>query len=64
MSLNHWAVIESDTITNVVICEDATYGNDQGWMELEGKDPMPWMGWTLVDGVWTPPPPPEEPPTA
>lgn len=56
----HYAVVEDNTIVNVVVCDDPGYAADQGWLALDGLDPLPWIGWTYDGTNWNPPE--DEPP--
>jgi hypothetical protein len=55
---HHYAVLDNNTITNVVVCDDPDYAAEQGWYTLAGMDPMPWIGWTYDNGTWSAPPEP------
>lgn len=58
MAEDHYAILEDNTIVNVVVCDDPSFANGQGWVDLQGLDPKPWIGWTVTGGTWAPP---EEP---
>lgn len=55
-----YAVLDSGTpqkIVNVVVCDDATYASQQGWVEIATTPGSPGIGWTTADGgtTWTAP---------
>lgn len=50
-----YAEITAGTVTNITVCDDATFAATQGWTDIDSLDPQPGVGWTLANGAWTPP---------
>ena len=56
--LDHYAVVEDNTIVNVVVSDDPAYAAEQGWTDVENVPGKPWIGWTYDGANWNPPPDP------
>ncbi len=56
--MSTWAHLDASGVVTNVSVGDAEWGSSQGLTCLDGIDPLPGIGWTLVNGTWTPPTPP------
>lgn len=54
-----YAVVAGTMIVNVVVCDDATYASQQGWVAITTTPGSPGIGWTTTDGgkTWVEPSP-------
>lgn len=62
-----FALVSNNVVENVVVCDSQELAS-QLWRNVVSVDindhtPQPGIGWSYVDGVFTPPPPPEPPPS-
>lgn len=53
-----YAIYESDVILNVIVADSLEIAEETTGMNAIEVDREPWIGWTLIDGVWTAPPEP------
>lgn len=49
-----YAVITDGTVTNIALSDDPDWAAGQGWIDVEGMDPRPAIGWTFDGDTWTP----------
>ena len=50
-----YAVIDTDTVTNLVVCDDTAHADEQGWTCVDGLDPQPGIGWGYDGTTFTAP---------
>lgn len=50
-----YAVVEDGVVTNVVVVHNPEHATDQGWISIEGVDPVPDIGWSYDGTTWTAP---------
>lgn len=55
MGLMNVALIEENTIVNVIVCDTNILWRPPGEYEILDVDSGVSIGWTKVDGTWTPP---------
>jgi hypothetical protein len=48
-----YAIIENDVVVNIAVSEAALASN---WIEIDPKQAQ--IGWSYINGVFSPPPPP------
>lgn len=58
----NFAIHDGSTVVNVIVADSKEIAEEVTGLSAVEADGEPWIGWTLVDGVWTAPPQPEPEP--
>ena len=56
----NFAICDGSTIVNVIVADTQQIAEDVTGMTAIETTGDPWIGWVLVDGVWTDPNPPTD----
>lgn len=59
--MSHYAEITDGIVTNVAVCDDPAFAEQQGWIgPVDTIDPQPGVGWSYdaSNQTWTAPTPP------
>jgi hypothetical protein len=51
----NFAIIEDNKVINVIVADSVEIAIEVTNKEVLETTGEPWIGWTLVDGVWTKP---------
>ncbi len=60
----NFAIHDGSTVQNVIVADSQEIAEEVTGLYAVETEGEPWVGWTLIDGVWTAPPEPapvEEP---
>ena len=57
--MTNFAIYKDDVILNVIVADSKEIAEKVTKYNAIETDGNPWIGWTLIDGVWTAPPEPE-----
>lgn len=57
-----YAVHDGARVVNVIVADTAQIAEEVTGLSALETEGVPWIGWTLIDGVWTAPPEPEPEP--
>jgi hypothetical protein len=51
----NYAIHDGHTVVNVIVCETQNLAEEVTGMNAVETEGQPWIGWTLVNGVWMDP---------
>ena len=51
----NYAIHDGVTVSNVIVCDTQGLAEELTGMQAVETEGVPWIGWTLVDGVWIDP---------
>lgn len=60
--MSNFAIHDGTTVVNVIVADSLEVAEEVTGLSAVETEGEPWIGWTLVDGVWTAPPAPEPEP--
>ena len=55
ITIKNYAVLNGNTVTNVIVAESLEIAQAASGSPCVECDGSFWIGWTLVEGVWTAP---------